>query len=208
MSDPLATALSDLDEATVMTLVQERVAAGTAPQAILASCREGMALVGQRYEAGEYFVSELIMAGEVFKGAVALIGPGLTARSGPKRGTVVVGTVKGDIHDIGKDIVVTLLKSANYEVRDLGVDVPVGKFVDTVKESGASVVSLSGLLTTSFDSMKETVAALATAGLRAKVKVMVGGGPVTDQVRVYVGADAYGQDAQTAVTLCNQWIGG
>ena len=208
MSDPLATALSDLEEATVMKLVQERVAAGIDPLVILASCREGMALVGQRYEAGEYFVSELIMAGEVFKGAVNLIGPGLTAGGGPKRGTVVAGTVKGDIHDIGKDIVVTLLRSANYDVRDLGVDVPVGKFVDTVKESGASVVSLSGLLTTSFDSMKETVAALETAGLRAKVKVMVGGGPVTDQVRVYVGADAYGQDAQAAVTLCNQWIGG
>ena len=208
MSDPLATALSDLDEATVLKLVQERVKAGIDPLAILASCREGMALVGKRYEDGEYFVSELIMAGEVFKGAVALIGPGSAAGSGPARGQVVVGTVKGDIHDIGKDIVVTLLRSANYDVHDLGVDVPVSKFVDTVKETGATVVGLSGLLTTSFDSMKEIVAALAAAGLRAKVKVMVGGGPVTEQVRAYVGADAFGHDAQVAVPLCHQWTGG
>ncbi len=208
MSDQLTTALADLEEETVLKLVSQRRDAGDAPLAILTSCREGMVAVGKRYEAGEYFVSELIMAGEIFKQANALLGSRIQTDGGGTRGKVVVGTVKGDIHDIGKDIVVILLKAANYEVRDLGVDVPPQKFVDAVKETGATVVSLSGLLTVSFDSMKETVAALDTAGLRPKVKVMVGGGPVTDQVRGYAGADAWGADAQAAVTLCNQWIGG
>jgi methanogenic corrinoid protein MtbC1 len=118
---------------------------------------------------------------------------------------VVVGTVKGDIHDIGKDLVVSMLKAANYEVIDLGVDVPPAKFVEAVQASQARIVGLSGLLTVSFDSMKSTVAALETAGLRSGVKVMIGGGPVTEQVRAYVGADALGADAQVAVALCNQW---
>jgi len=208
MSDQLATALADLEEATVLKMVQERLDAGEDPLAVVASCRQGMTLVGQRYEAGEYYVSELIMAGEVFKQANALIGSRFKVDSGGTRGAVIVGTVKGDIHDIGKDIVVSLLKAANYDVHDLGVDVPPDKFIDVVKETGAPVVGLSGLLTTSFDSMKATVAALETAGVRSQVKVMIGGGPVTEQVRGYVGADAAGHDAQAAVSLCNQWIGG
>ena len=208
MSDQLATALADLEEATVLKLVQERLDAGDDPLAIVTSCREGMALVGQRYEAGEYYVSELIMAGEVFKQANALVGTRFKVDGGATRGKVVVGTAKGDIHDIGKDIVVSLLKSANYEVHDLGVDVPPDQFVAAVQQTGAPVVGLSGLLTTSFDSMKATVAALETAGVRSQVRVMIGGGPVTEQVRGFVGADAVGHDAQAAVSLCNQWIGG
>lgn len=208
MSDQLANALSDLDEEKVLKLVQKRLEAGVAPLAILNDCREGMMLVGKRYEAGEYFVSELIMAGEVFKQANALITARFKGAGGPTRGTVVVGTVKGDIHDIGKDLVVTMLAASNYAVHDLGVDVAPQKFVDTVKATGATVVALSGLLTIGFGAMKETVAALEAAGLRPKVKVMVGGGPVTEQVREYAGADALGHDAQAAVALCNQWIGG
>jgi methanogenic corrinoid protein MtbC1 len=208
MSDQLATAIADLEEPTVLKLVQERLDAGEDPAAILASCREGMVLVGKRYEASEYFVSDLIMAGEIFKQALALFSSRIKADAGSARGKVVVGTVKGDIHDIGKDIVVSLLKAANYDVRDLGVDVPPGKFVDAVKETGATIVGLSGLLTISFEAMKQTIAALDAAGLRPKVKVMIGGGPVTATVQKYAGADAWGADAQTAVTLCNQWIGG
>ena len=124
------------------------------------------------------------------------------------RGKVVIGTVEGDIHDIGKDIVVTMLKAANYDVHDLGVDVPPQRFVDALKETGAPVVGLSALLTTAFDSMKETVSALNAAGLRSRVKVMIGGGPVMEDTVNYTGADARGRDAQAAVTLCNQWIKG
>ncbi len=208
MSDPLTTALSDLEEETVLKLTQERLDAGDDPLAIMKSCHDGMVLVGKRYEGSEYYVSELIMAGEIFKEAMAVLGPHLKGDTGGTRGKVVAGTVKGDIHDIGKDIVVTLLQAANFDVLDLGVDVPPQKFVEAVKNSGATVVGLSGLLTISFETMKETVAALEAAGLRPRVKVMVGGGPVNEMVRNYVGADAYGADAQTAVTLCNQWIGG
>jgi len=179
--------------------------AGDDPLAIIAACREGMADVGKRYEAQEYYVSDLIMAGEVFKQAMSMIGEKFQTDTGPKRGSVVIGTVHGDIHDIGKDIVVSLLQAGNYNVVDLGVDVPPEKFVDAVKESGAPVVGLSGLLTISFDAMKETVDALKSADL--PVKVMIGGGPVTEQVRAYVGADALGADAQAAVELCDNWIG-
>jgi methanogenic corrinoid protein MtbC1 len=203
MANELAMAMADLDEDKVRDLVQAGLAAGAGPNQLLDECREGMTLIGRRFETGEYFLSDLIMAGEIFKTAAAT----LTASgggSGPGKGTVVVGTVKGDIHDIGKDIVVTMLRGAGYNVEDLGVDVPPAKFVECVQATGAQVVGLSGLLTTSFDPMKETVAALKAAGLPARV--MIGGGPVSEQVREYVGADALGADAQAAVALAAQWL--
>lgn len=206
MSDQLTTAMADLEESTVLKLVRQRLDAGDNPMAILASCREGMIQVGKRFEACEYFISELIMAAEIFKQATALLSSRLKTDAIGTRGKVVIATVRGDIHDIGKDIVVSLLKAANYDVRDLGVDVPPQKVVDAVKETGATVIGLSGLLTIAFDSMKETVAALAASGLRSKVKVMIGGGSVSEKIQQYAGADAWGTDAQAAVTLCNQWI--
>ena len=204
MTDQLAQAMSDLEEEVVFQLIDERLSSGTDPLEIIAACRDGMADVGKRYEAQEYYVSDLIMAGEVFKQAMAVIGENFQEGDGDKKGSVVVGTVEGDIHDIGKDIVVSLLQAGNYHVIDLGVDVPPAKFVEAVQESGAKVVGLSGLLTIAFDAMKATVDALKAAGL--DVKVMIGGGSLTDQVREMVGADALGHDAQEAVDLCSQWI--
>jgi methanogenic corrinoid protein MtbC1 len=198
--------MADLEEAMVLKLVQQRLDTGEDPMMILTSCREGMVLVGKRFEASEYWVSDLMMAGEIFKQVSGLLSSRLKTDAIGKLGKVVIGTVKGDIHDIGKDIVVSLLNAANYDVRDLGVDVPPQKVIDVVKETGATVVGLSGLLTVAFDSMKETVAALAAAGLRPKVKVMIGGGSVSEKVQHYTGADAWGTDAQSAVSLCNQWI--
>jgi methanogenic corrinoid protein MtbC1 len=206
MSDQLKQALSDLEEEKALKLVQERLESGEDPLVIIADCRDGMADVGKRYEAQEYYVSDLIMAGEIFKQAMALIGKNFQTDSGPKRGTVVVGTVMGDIHDIGKDIVVSLLQAGNFKVVDLGVDVPPTKFVEAVKESGAKVVGLSGLLTIGIDAMNTTVDALDAAGLRPDVKVMIGGGSLTEQVRELVGADALGANAQAAVDLCNKWM--
>ena len=206
MSDQLKQMMSDLEETAALKIVQDRLDANDDPLMILNDCREGMALVGKRYEEGEYYVSDLIMAGEIFKQATALVGTKFQIDASEKRGVVVVGTVQGDIHDIGKDLVVSLLKANGYEVIDLGVDVPAAKFVEAVKSSGAPVVGLSGLLTISFDAMKDTVDALEAAGLRPGVKVMVGGGPVTEQVQVYAGADAVGSDAQAAVSLVNGWI--
>jgi methanogenic corrinoid protein MtbC1 len=206
MSDQLATAIADLEEATVLKLVQAKLDACENPIAILASCREGMALVGKRFEAGEYWVSDLMMSGEIFKQVSLMLGSLLKTDTMGMGGKVVISTVKGDIHNIGKDIVVSLLKAANYDVCDLGVDVPPQKIVEAVKETGATVVGLSGLLTVAFDSMKETVAELAAAGLRPKVRVMIGGGAISEKVQHYTGADAWGADAQSAVSLCNQWI--
>jgi methanogenic corrinoid protein MtbC1 len=206
MNNQLATAMADLDEGTVLKLVQAKLDAGENPMAILASCREGMVLVGKRFEAGEYWVSDLMMSGEIFQQVSVLLGSLLKKDADGTRGKVIIGTVKDDIHNIGKDIVVSLLKAAGYDVRDLGVDVPPKEFVDAARETGATVVALSGLLTVAFDSMRETVTALAAAGLRPKVRVMVGGGSVSEKVQHYTGADAWGADAQSAVSLCNQWI--
>jgi methanogenic corrinoid protein MtbC1 len=206
MSDQLATAMADLEEDTVLKLVKEKLGAGENPMAILTSCREGMVLVGKRFEAGEYWVSDLIMSGEIFKQVSALLSSLLKADTMGTGGKVVIATVKDDIHNIGKDIVVSLLKAANYDVLDLGVDIPPQKIVAAVKETGSTIVGLSGLLTVAFDSMKETVAALAAAGLRPKVRVMIGGGSISEKVQQYTGADAWGADAQSAVSLCNQWF--
>lgn len=206
MNEELIKSMSDLQEETMLKLLKERLDAGEDPLEILEACREGMADVGKRYESGEYYVSDLMMAGEVFKRAMSLFSSDFQSGGDPKLGTVVFGTVKGDIHDIGKDIVVGLLRAANYHVIDLGVDVPPDKFVDAVKENNAPVLGLSALLTVAYDALQETIEALKEAGLRDKVKVMVGGGMVNDEVCASVGADALGSDAQAAVTLCNQWI--
>ena len=196
--------MADLEEAAVLKLAKEKLDAGENPMAILKSCREGMVLVGKRFEAGDYWVSDLMMSGEIFRQASVLLGSLLKMDAIGTGGKVVIATVKEDIHNIGKDIVVSLLKAANYDVYDLGVDVPPQKVVEAVKETGATVVGLSGLLTVAFDSMKETVAELAVAGLRQKVRVMIGGGSISENVQHYTGADAWGADAQSAVSLCNQ----
>ncbi|MGD0917567.1 MAG: cobalamin-dependent protein [Thermodesulfobacteriota bacterium] len=204
MNDELVTAISELDEEKAVRIAKKRLDEGADPMAILASCQEGMMQVGKRFETGEYFISDLMMAGEIFKTATAPLEARISAGGGGgRKGKIVFGTVKGDIHNIGKNIVVGLLKAVGYDVLDLGVDVPPQKFVDAVKETGAKIVGLSGLLTVAYDAMKETVSTLNTAGL--KVKVMIGGGPMTSAVKDYTGADAWGADAQTAVRVANQW---
>lgn len=206
LANSLAEAIADLKEEQVCKLVKERLDAGTDPWAILAECREGMTKVGDRYEKGDYFVSELVMAGEIFKQAMSLLEPRLAGKKERPLGRVVIGTVKGDIHDIGKNIVSTLLSANGFEVYDLGVDVAPERIVDKVKETDAQVVALSALVTISFDPMKETVQALEKANLRDKVKIMIGGGPVNEKVRAYTGADAVGYDAQDAISLAKKFV--
>ncbi len=166
-----------------------------------------MEQVGSRFEHGEYFIPELILAGEMLKGISAEVKPYMTGAAAEmqQRAKVLVGTVKGDIHDIGKDIVVFMLDVNGFEVKDLGIDVPVETFVETIRTWQPQVVALSGFLTLSYDSMKETVGAIQAAGLRDGVKIMVGGGTVDQQVCEYAGADAYGLDAMAAVTLAKGW---
>ncbi len=201
----ITNALAELDEDRALQLVKEALEGDVAAGDILQACQEGMNQVGSRFECQDYFVSDLIMSGEIFKQIGAILEPHLKLGAAAYVGKVVVGTVKGDIHDIGKDIVVNMLKSAGFEVLDLGVDVPAARFVDVLKESGATVLGLSGLLTLAFDSMKETVKAVAAAGMRDKVRIMVGGGPVDGNVCKAVGADAWGENAQQAVRLAKQW---
>jgi len=164
--------------------------------------------VGQRFASSEYFIPDLVYSGEILKAVTELVKPKLTKTAESKKlGKIVFGTVAGDIHDIGKDIVVFMLEVNDFEVHDLGVDVPAQKFVEKIKETGASIVGLSGFLALAFDSMKETVEAIKAAGLRDKVKVMIGGGQMSDEIKNYTGADAYGKDAMTGVSLAKKWAG-
>ncbi|NIR13402.1 MAG: cobalamin-binding protein [Desulfobacterales bacterium] len=200
--------LADLEEGPFLKLVRQELDAGADPMTILEDCRAGMVLVGKRFEENTYFISDLMMAGELFKQATKMLEPKTPLSGDASRGRVVVGTVKGDIHDIGKDLVVGMLKAANYDVYDLGVDVPPEKFIEVIKETAAPVVGLSALITTAFESMKDTVDAIKEAGIRTQVKIMIGGGPVNQEVVEYSGADDWGADAQEAVTLCNRFMEG
>ena len=209
MSEQLVTHIAEMEEEEAQALAKELLDAGTPPTQILGDCRTAMEIVGKRFEEGQYFVPELILAGEMLKSISAEVKPYLEGDQEVKKGAkVVVGTVKGDIHDIGKDIVVFMLDVNGFEVFDLGVDVSPQAFVDKIVETKSPVVALSGFLTLSFDAMKETVEKIEAAGLRDKVKIMVGGGAVDDQVRQYASADAYGLDAMAAVSLAKQWTGG
>ncbi len=202
MTDEVTVALEELEEDRTVGLVQERLSRGDDPSDIMKSCQGGMVAVGKRFERGEYFISDLMFAADIFKRATAPLMDRVNA-DWHSKGKIICGTVKGDIHNIGKDIVVGLLEAAGYEVTDLGIDVPPSSFVEAVKTTGASIVGLSGLLTVAFDSMKETVTALKTAGLN--VKVMIGGGTISAAVMQYSGADAWGNDAQSAVSIANAW---
>ena len=211
MAGNLSKLLSDLKEPEALAYVDEALGKGTAAEDLLAEAQEGMNIVGERFGKGEYFIPDLVFSGEILKGIVQKIEPKLKAGTGKEAkrlGKVIVGTVAGDIHDIGKDLVVFMLDVSGFEVTDLGIDVPVQKFVDAIKETGSTVVGLSGFLTLAFDSMKETVDAIAKAGLRDKVKIMIGGGQIDDQVTKFTGADAFGRDAMAAVQLAKGWIGG
>jgi methanogenic corrinoid protein MtbC1 len=201
----ITNALADLNEELTLQLVGAALENNVPADDILQACQEGMSQVGGRFECQDYFVSDLIMSGEIFKQVGVLLEPHLKLGGTAYLGKVVMGTVKGDIHDIGKDIVVNMLKSAGFEVIDLGVDVPAARFVDALEQSGATVLGLSGLLTLAFDSMKETIKAVAAAGMRDKVRIMVGGGPVDENVCKAVGADDWGANAQQAVRLAKRW---
>jgi 5-methyltetrahydrofolate--homocysteine methyltransferase len=200
--------LADIEEQETLNLVRKELEAGTDPIEILEACREGIILVGKRYEKGEYFLPELIMAGEIFNELSEILRPALGGSSANTKGTVVFGTVRGDVHDIGKEMVIAILRGVGYEVYDLGVNVSPEQFIAKLQETGATILGLSGLITTSYDSMKETVEALAKAGLRDRVKVMIGGGIMNANVQAYTGADAYGNDPTEAVKLCQTFMGG
>ncbi|MDD5045341.1 MAG: cobalamin-dependent protein, partial [Candidatus Omnitrophica bacterium] len=177
MAKDLAKALGDLQEDEAIAITQEKLDANEDAMAILAEAGKGMDVVGTRFSKGEYFIPDLVYSGEILRRINELVKPKLTAGTSQKKeGKVIIATVAGDIHDIGKDILVFMLDVAGFEVYDMGVDVPIQQIVDKVKETGATVLGLSGFLTLAYDARKETIEALKAAGLRDKLKIMIGGG--------------------------------
>lgn len=207
--ESLVNLITELKESEALNLVREMLDAGTDPLKIIECSRAAVEVVGKRFEEGQYFLPELIMAGEILKGVSELLKPALRQEAEvPTKGKVVIGTVEGDVHDIGKNIVTFMLEANGFQVYDLGVDVPARQFVAKVAEVNPQVVGMSCLLTVAFEAMKRTVDAIKEAGLREKVKIMVGGSPVDKRIAAYVGADACGRDAQQAVELARSWCGG
>jgi methanogenic corrinoid protein MtbC1 len=205
--EQLVDAISDMREDEAIKVAREMVDSGADPQVVLDASREAMTIVGNRYERKEYFLPELIIAGDLLKEIGALVKPRLKAAGAAKTlGRVLLGTVAGDIHDIGKDVVGFMLDVNNFEVKDIGVDVPAEVFVQNVREFKPNVVGMSGFLTQAFDQMKRTIVALQEAGLRSGVKIMIGGAIMDATVAQYVGADAYGADATAAVKLAKSWV--
>jgi len=206
----LAELVAELEEDTVLELVRQRLQAGDDPLKIINECNEGMRLVGQRYEQGEYFVAGLIMCGEIFREVVELVQPLIEQQSeGNASGRVLVGTVSGDIHDIGKNMFGMLLSCHGFDVIDLGVDVQPDVFAAKAVEIKPDVVGLSGLITASFESMKDTVTALRAQAEANNLSfpIIIGGGMIDDQVCQYVGADYWMPDAMAGVRLCEELLG-
>ena len=208
MSEQLVLAIADMKEDEALQLVEEMVEGGVEPMAILDAAREAMGIVGKRYEEGTYFLPELMLSGEMLNRITDILKPELAKLPEIERhGKVLIGTVKGDIHDIGKNIVTFMLDVNGFDVLDLGVDVSPQKFVEAIQDFEPQVIGLSGFLTLAFDTTKETIEAIETAGLRDGVKIMIGGGQVNEEIQKYAGADAYGRDAMAGVTLARKWLG-
>jgi 5-methyltetrahydrofolate--homocysteine methyltransferase len=202
--------LADMNEDDALPLARRMLLEDKAdPMRVLELCRAAMDIVGKRFEEGEYFLPELVLAGEMLDTIGAVAKPLIKQAGGgamQTHGRVLIGTVHGDLHDIGKNIVTFMLDINGFEVKDIGVDVPVRTFLDEIEAFRPDVVGLSGFLTLAFDSMKETIEAFGSAGLRDGFKVMIGGGQIDETVRAYTGADAFGVNAVEAVALCRNWL--
>ena len=206
MAEDLAKLLAELEEEAAIKATQERLDGNEDPMSILADARRGMETVGERFAAGKYFIPDLVYSAEILRQISEMVKPRMTQGAEVKRlGKVVLGTVAGDIHDIGLNIVDFMLDVNGFDVYNLGVDVNPTRFVEKIKETDASIVGLSGFLTLAFDAMKETIDSIRDAGLRDKVKVMIGGGQIDEEICKYTAADAYGRDAMAAVSLARGW---
>ena len=212
VSDKLINLIADMEEDEAVELARVSLDGGMPPAEMLEICRSAMDIVGKRFEDQEYFIPELILAGEMLTAIGDMVKPLIAAGAEDQTekesaGLVLIGTVHGDLHDIGKNIVTFMLDVNGFEVVDLGIDVPPERFIEAIKEHQPPVVGLSGFLTLAFDSMKETVEAIDEAGLRDVVKIMIGGGQVDEQILKYTGADSFGLNAMSAVNQCKEWIG-
>ena len=204
----LVETIINLDEPAALKKAGEQLDAGVDPVDILEKCREGMSIVGERFETGEFFLSEMIMAAEIFTQIMDSIRPQLRRSVTENVGKIVIGTVEGDVHDIGKNIVIALLEAEGFEVIDLGVDVPPQRFVEAIREHEPDIVGMSSLLTVAIESTKRTVDAIAEAGLRDSVKIIIGGGRMDGHAMEYVRPDAATDNAAQGVRLCKRLLGG
>jgi methanogenic corrinoid protein MtbC1 len=203
MPSELSTNIVNLKRDQALEMIQKRAASGEDPMTIIDDCRAGMMIVGERYKKGEFFLAELVLSGQIFKQAFEVLQPYLV-QSGPGKelGTVVLATLKGDIHDLGKDIVGTMLEARGFKVHNLGVNVPPQTLVDKVKAVRPDFVGLSVLMTTIFDTMKTAADQLITEGLRDSLKILIGGAVVTSELQAYIGADFHTTDAMAGVQYC------
>ncbi|WP_148132984.1 cobalamin B12-binding domain-containing protein [Candidatus Formimonas warabiya] len=205
----LTQAVGDLDEARVLAILNEFVSTNPGWEEagkVVNACQQGMAIVGDLFEKSEYFVGDLIFAGELLNAAIDTLKPVLGGESSRKIGKIVLATVQGDLHDIGKNIFKSMSDAAGFEVYDLGIDVPPSAFVAKVKEVQPEIVGMSAVLTLALDSMKATVEALKEAGLRDQVKIIIGGNPVTKDACMQIGADMFTTNAAEGIKICQGWV--
>ncbi|HET6478185.1 MAG TPA: corrinoid protein [Dehalococcoidales bacterium] len=204
----LAQAIDRGDQDKTIELTRAALDGGANPQDIVSKgLQAGMAVVGEKFSSGEYFLPDMLMAARAMKAALEVLKPALEETGMPTIGKVVIGTVEGDMHDIGKNVVATFLSGNGFEVFDLGLNVSVKQFVDEVKERNPDILGMSALLTTTMPVMSKVIKALEDGGLRSSVKVVVGGAPVTQDYANYIGADGYAHDGGRAVPVCKQLIG-
>ena len=206
----LKNALADLEEDIVIEALNKVMAdGGSQVDAALKACQDGMGIVGDRFEAQDYFVADLIFAGELMTSAMEILRPALAAKGGGEASTkMILCTVEGDLHDIGKNIVKAILEASGFDVLDLGIDVHPDTIVNTAKEQGINIIALSGVLTLAIDAMKKTVEAFAAAGMRNNVKIIIGGAPITDDICNLVGADSWAINPQETAQTCLKWAAG
>lgn len=208
MPNELSMAIVELKNNVVENMVKTKLDSGEDPLQLLEECRQGMTTVGDLFQKGDYFLAELMLSAEIFKEAVAVLEPHMSkAQQSKPLGKVVLATMKGDIHDLGKNILATLLRAHAFEVYDLGVDVAPHVLLQNVKDTKPDFVGFSALITTAFDSMKEAVGLLEKAGMRKQLKVMVGGGVTTPQIRDFIGGDFQTTDATEGVSYCMKVAG-
>ena len=209
MNDDLVTLISELKQKEAIQVTEQRLKSGENALKILDDGKKAMQIVGRRFSEGTYFIPDLVFSGKILAQVAELIKPGLAqVPHSEKLGKIVLGTVAGDLHDIGKNLVTFMLDVNGFAVYDLGVDVKPQIFVDKIREVQPQIVGLSGFLTSVYQAMKDTVDAIAASGLRNEIKIMIGGGVMDEEVRKFAGADAYGQDAMAAVNLARDWLGG
>ena len=200
--DKIVEAIIELDELVALELADEMIKSGTDPVEILERCREGMSIVGEKFESGDFFLSEMIMAAEIFNQIMNIVRPHLKSTRSESKGKILIGTVEGDVHDIGKNIAIALLEAEGFDIIDLGVDVPPATFVEAIKEHEPDIVGMSSLLTVALKTTRQTIESITEAGLRDKVRIIIGGGRIDTHATEYIKPDASTDNAAQGVRMC------